>query len=213
MHPKYLCRSVVARTPKLLELRFALKFVVVPCQYFPNPSSSLYIIFPSLSYHISSVAVLHLLCRNIHPCCTTSPPPCSSAAFFTADIVCHPQNPKSPPLLRCFPPMSLLRSSSHYLPSSHVLWNRILSTFSDRIFSLLCVVLYYTAYSALLLTTFLTFRSDILTTFFSSILTRLFSLSVMLLLRSDLPRFFYTCLLSALLQSDHSPQLCLLRSA
>ena len=107
----------------------------------------------------------------------------------------------------------MLRSLSHYLPSLRVLRLCCLSTFSGRIFSSIRVVLYYTACSALIHNNFLTLCSDLLTTIFFSILARLFSLSVMLLLCSDLPRFFTTFLHSALFQSDHYPQLCFLWSA
>ena len=39
--------------------------------------------------HISSVAILHILCRRINPCCPTSPPPCLTTSVFTADLLCH----------------------------------------------------------------------------------------------------------------------------
>ena len=48
-------------------------------------------IFPSLSSHISYVAVPHLLHRHIHSCCPTYPPPYSSVAVFTTDLFYHPQ--------------------------------------------------------------------------------------------------------------------------
>ena len=226
---------------------------------------------------MSSVAIPHLLHLRIHPCCPAYLPPCSSAAVFTADIVCHlhftgstirPQvgsrylsifaqsvavltthfsisvvphliccRPTSTPLpypylLSCIsstvivhrclhrwyclpslPPVSLLQSLSNYLPLFRIIHRCCLSTLSGRIFSSLCNVLYYTAWYALLHTNFLTLRSDILTTLFFSILERLFSISVMFSLCSDLLRFFFTCLHSGLLQSYYSPQLCLLWSA
>ena len=111
------------------------------------------------------------------------------------------------------PPASLLRSLSHYLPSFRVRHLCCLSTFSGRIFSLLCVVLYCTDCSALLHNTFLTLGYDLLTINFSSLLAHLFSLYVMFSLCSYLPRFFITWLHSDMLQSYHYPQLCLLRSA
>ena len=137
----------------------------------------------------------------------------SSATVFTTDLVCHPYYPTSPPRLHCHPPAYLLWSSSYYLPSSRVLRRRYLSTFSDRILSSICIVLYYTACFNLLRTTFITLRSDVLTTLFFYIFAWLFSLSVMFLLRSYMPSFPSICLHSDLIQSDHSPQLCLLRSA
>ena len=164
MHPESPCRSVVAPTPKILERKYDLSLVVVPCKYIPSPSPFFQPISPSLSSHISSVAVPHLLCRRIHPCCTASPPPCSSAAVFTADLVCNFYYPAYPPCLHCHLPTSLLWFSFHYLPSSHILRHRCLSNFSDRIVSSLCIVLYYTACSAMLHTNFLTLHSDLITT-------------------------------------------------
>ena len=128
------------------------------------------------------------LCR-IHNCCYASPPQCSSAAIFTADLVYHSHYPTSPLRLGCCPPESLLHSSSHYLPLSRVLRCSCLSTFLYRIFSLQCVVMYWTAWSALLRTIILTLRSDLLTTLFSSILTQLFSVCVMFLICLDPPCF------------------------
>ena len=79
MHPKSPCRSVVSPTPNLLEQLYALRLLVAPCRYFTSPL-----------YHISYVAVPHLIRSRIHPCCPASPPPWSSSAVFTADLVCHP---------------------------------------------------------------------------------------------------------------------------
>ena len=189
MHPKFPCRSVVFPTSKLLERRYAHRLVVVSCQYLPSLSLSFQLIMPSLLSHISSVAVPHILHRRIHPCFFAYPSPCFSAAVFTSDLVCHPYYSAYPPHLHCYPPASLLQYLLHYLPSFHVLRWRCLSTFSDRIFSLLYVVLYYTACSSLLHTTFFTIRSDLITALFFSLLERLFSISVMFLLRSNLPRF------------------------
>ena len=191
MHPKLTCMSVVSTKPKLSEGRYTLRLVVIPCQYFPSPSPSFQPISPSLLSHISSVAVLHLLRRHIHPCCHAYLPLCSYDASFTADLVCHPHYNTSTLCLCCCPPASLLQSSSHHLPSSHVLRRRCLSTLSDHIFSSLYVVLYYIACSALIRTNFLTLSSDLFTTLFSSILERLFSFSVMFYLCSDLPRFLH----------------------
>ena len=89
MHPKLPCRSVVAPTPKLSERRYALRLVVVLCQYLPSMSPLFQPISPSPSSHISSIAVPHLLHCCIHPCCPASPPPCWSATVFTTDIICH----------------------------------------------------------------------------------------------------------------------------
>ena len=166
MHPKFPCRSVVFPTSKLLERRYALRLVVVSCQYLPSLLPFFQPISPSPSSQISYVSVHHLLCRRIHPCCPGYLLPCSSAAVFTADLICHPHCTASTMLLHCHHPASLLRFSLHYLPSSCVLRRRCLSTFSDWIFSLLCVVLYYTACSALIHTNFLTLCSDILTAIF-----------------------------------------------
>ena len=93
MHPKYPCRFVVSPTSKSSERQYALRLVVVPCWSLPSPSPSFQPILPSLSSHISSVAVLHLLRRCIHLCCPAYPPPLSSAAVFNADLVCHPHYP------------------------------------------------------------------------------------------------------------------------
>ena len=89
IHTKSPCRSVFAPTTKLSEQQYALRLVVVPCQYFPSPSPSFQPISPSLSSHISYVAVPHLLRRRIHIFCPASPPPWSSDAVFTADLVFH----------------------------------------------------------------------------------------------------------------------------
>ena len=55
--------------------------------------------------------------------------------------------------------------------------------------------------------------SNLILSLHFSILERLFYLSVIFSLFSDLPHFFSTCHHSAMLQSEHSPQLCLLRYA
>ena len=88
-----------------------------------------------------------------------------------------------------------------------------LYSFSNRIFSLLCVVLYYTACSDLLHTYFIDICSDIITTIsFSHFGTYLLSLpDVPAPLRSAV--FFSTCFHSTLLQYDNYSYLCLLRSA
>ena len=90
MHPKSLCRSVVAPTPKLSDQQYALRLVVVTCKYFPSLSPSFQPISPSPSPHISSIAFPHLLFRCTHLCCPASPPPCSYTSVFTADLVFHP---------------------------------------------------------------------------------------------------------------------------
>ena len=178
MHPELQCISVVSHTPKLLEWPYAFRLVVPPCQYLPNLLPFFQPIFPSLLSHISSVAVPHHLCYHIHFCCLASPPPCMSAAVLPTDLFFHPKYSISPPRLHCYPCASLLQSLLYYLPSFGVIHRRCLSTFSDRIFSLLCVLLYYTACSALLQSIFLGLRSDPLTTLFFSIFAWLFSLSV-----------------------------------
>ena len=189
MNPESPCRSVVSPMPKLLEVQYALRLLVVPCIYLPSPLPFFQSISPSSSSQISSVSVLHLLRRHIHPCCPASPPPCSPAAVFTSDLVCHPHYTAYPLRLHCHHPVSLLRYSSHYLPSSCVFLRRCLSTFSDRISSLLYIFLYYTDWYATTHTTFLTLRSDLLTMILFYFFARLFSLSAMFLLRSNLPRF------------------------
>ena len=93
IHPKPLCRYVVALTTKLSERRYALRLAVVLCQYFPSTSPLFQPISPSPLYHISSVAVPHLLHRRINPYFPASLPPCSSAAVFTADLIYHPHYP------------------------------------------------------------------------------------------------------------------------
>ena len=95
MHSKLPCRSVVAPTPKLLEIQYALRLVAFPCQYFPSPYPLFQPISPSPSSHISSISVLHLLHLRIHPCCTASPLLCSYTTIFTADIVCHSNYPEA----------------------------------------------------------------------------------------------------------------------
>ena len=92
MHPKSSCRSVVALTPKSSERRYALRLVVVPCQYFPILSPLFQPISPSTLSHIYYVAAPHLLFRRINTCYPASPPLCSSAAVFTDDLVCHTLN-------------------------------------------------------------------------------------------------------------------------
>ena len=84
MHPKLPCRSVVAPTPKLSEQRYALRLIVVPCWYFPSLSLSFQSISPSLSSHISPIAV---------PCCNSYLPLWYSVAVFKADLFCHPHYP------------------------------------------------------------------------------------------------------------------------
>ena len=187
------------------------RLVVVPCQYLARPSPSFKPISPSLLSHISSVAVPHLLCRHIHPCCTASPPTCSSASVFTSELFCHPYYPASPTHLHFCPPAYLLRYLLHYLTLSHVLCRRCLSTLSDRIFLSLCVNMYYTAISALLHTNFLILLSDLLTMVLFSFLERLSFLSVVFSLCFDMPHFSSTWLHSALIQSHHSPWIYLLQ--
>ena len=80
-------------TPKLSERQYALRLVVVPCQYFPSLSLFFQPISPSPSSYISSIAVPHLLHHCIYPCFPLHPPPCSPAAVFTADLVCHTHSP------------------------------------------------------------------------------------------------------------------------
>ena len=94
----------------------------------------------------------------------------------------------SPSCLHFHPTAFLLRPSLYYLPSFGVLCRRRLSTFSDRLFSLICVFMYYTSCSDLLHTTFLTLCSDLITALFFYFLVHLLSLSVMFSFRSDLPR-------------------------
>ena len=93
MNPEFPCRSIVVPTPKSSEWRYALRLVVIPCQYLPSLSLFFQPISPSPSSHISSVAVPHLLRRLIHLCCPASPPPCLSAAVFTADLIYHTHYP------------------------------------------------------------------------------------------------------------------------
>ena len=93
MHPNLPCRSVITLTLKSLEWRYASRLVVVPCRFFPSLSPFFQPISPSLSSHISYVAVPHLLRRRINTCCPAYTPPCLSAAVFTADLACHPHYP------------------------------------------------------------------------------------------------------------------------
>ena len=93
MHPKSPCISIVNPTPKLSERWYALRLVIFPFQYFPSPSPFFQPISPSLSYHMFSVAVPHILRRRVHICCPASPPLCLSAAVFTVDLVYYPHYP------------------------------------------------------------------------------------------------------------------------
>ena len=68
MHPELPRRSVFILTTKLSEKRYALRLVVIPSKYFTIPSPFFQPILPSLSSHIYSVAVPHLLHRRIHSC-------------------------------------------------------------------------------------------------------------------------------------------------
>ena len=95
----------------------------------------------------------------------------------------------SQPCVPYLPPVSLLRSLSHYIPSFCVLCRCCFSTFSGQIFSFLYIILYFTACSALIHSNFLTLSSDILTTILFCILARIFYFPVMFLVYSDLPRF------------------------
>ena len=106
IHPKFLCRSVVALMPKLSEQQYALRLVVVPCQHLPNPSIFFQPVSPSPSSHISYVAVLHLLHHSINSCCPAYLPPYLSAAVFTSDLFYHPHYPGA---------TILPQVSSHYL--------------------------------------------------------------------------------------------------
>ena len=142
-----------------------------------RPTSHLFL--SHISYSAVSIHVAPYLCH--HARSTLSSPLTLSAIL----IILH--------LYRA----SIVVLPRHYLPSFRVLCHFCFSTFSDWILSSLCVVLCYTSCSALLHTTFLNIRSDLLTTLYFSVLARLISLSVMFLIRSDLPRFFSTCFHSA----------------
>ena len=58
INPKSPCRS--APLLKVPDREYALRLVVIPCQYFPIPSPSFQPTSPSALSHISSVAVPHL---------------------------------------------------------------------------------------------------------------------------------------------------------
>ena len=156
IHPESPFRSVVAPTPKSSEQRYALRLVVVPCRYLPDPSPFFQPILQYPSSHISSVVILHLLLRHMHPYHTASLPPCSSVAVLVAECFCHTHYTAFPPCLHCHLLASILWFSLHYLLLSRVLCCRCLYTFLDMIFSSLCVILYYTTCSALIRTTTLT---------------------------------------------------------
>ena len=85
---------ILSAIPSIPDQRYVLRLVVVPCRYFPSTLPCLQPILPCPLSHISSVAVPHLLCRHIHPCCPASPPMCSSAAVFTSDLVYHTYLPR-----------------------------------------------------------------------------------------------------------------------
>ena len=92
---------------------------------------------PSYPYSRISVAAVpifpHLPC---HDC----PPPIS-----TSNLVCHSHYPASLPRLHCHPPASLLRSSSHYIPSSRVLFPPSFVSLlgSDLLLALHCSTLHF----------------------------------------------------------------------
>ena len=111
MHPKSPFRSIVSPRTKLLDQKYALRLVVVPSQYFPSPSLFFQPIPTSLSSHISSIAIPHLLHRRIHTCCPKSTPPCLSYVVFTTDIVYHTHFPEQRYALR------LAVVTCKYLPS------------------------------------------------------------------------------------------------
>ena len=146
----------------------------------------------------------HLFC-----CRTESPPPpyiSSHISVTTIPVVPHLRHHALPSLSSPMP-LSAIPIISHLHCASVVILPRLccvphliifhhpctlppsFSAFSARIFSSLFCVLHYTARSALVRTTFLTLYSDLITTLFSSILVRLFYISVMFSLRSNLPRF------------------------
>ena len=56
MYPKSPCSYVITLTPKSSERRYALRLVVVPCQYLPSLLPSFQPILPSVLSHISYVA-------------------------------------------------------------------------------------------------------------------------------------------------------------
>ena len=87
--PQISSTPTLSAIPITTERQYALRLVVVPCLYFPSPLPSFQPISPSRLSHISSVDVLHLLRRCIHPCCPAFPPPCSSTAVFTAELICY----------------------------------------------------------------------------------------------------------------------------
>ena len=106
-----------------------------------------------LPTHFAISVVPHLFCCRIHPCFPPSLLTCSSAAAFAVDLVCHPHYPASPPHLFCHTPESLLRSSSRYLPSSHVICRRF--CLPSRFGYSSCSELFCTALPVLLFSTLL----------------------------------------------------------
>ena len=90
-----------------------------------------------LTTHLAISVVPYIIC-----CRPTSPPPpyTSLLSCISATVLVH-RCLHLWPCLPYLPPVSMLRSLSHHLPSFRVLHRCCLSTFSGRIFSLLCVVL------------------------------------------------------------------------
>ena len=113
-----------------------------------------------LPSHISFAAIyIHVVLHLLHRACPLMSSPLTLSAIL--------------------PLVSLMRSLSHFFSSFCVLRLCCLFTFSGWIFSLFCIVLYYTNCSDLIHTTFLNLRSDILTTLLFYSLASLSSFFVM----------------------------------
>ena len=150
---------------------------VVPCRYLPSPSLFLQPISPSLLSHISSDAVPHILRRRIHPCCPASLPQCSFAAVFTSDLVCHPYFPRL-----CCSPYHIIFNHSVYFAAVVCLPSPVVSS--------PCSASFFTTLLDLLCSTLIFSLSPLIFSLqFPPHLARLFYLSVMFSLCSDMQRF------------------------
>ena len=164
MNPESPCRSIVTPMPKLSERLYDLRLLVVSCWYLPILLPFFQSSSPSPPSHISSVAVLHILLHHIHACCPASLPPCLSGRCLQRwPCLLSPLSRIStaPPLASSCVSVAVRITLSFIVLCTST---PFLSNLSYRIFSYLWVILYYTAFSTLIRTNFLTLRSDILTT-------------------------------------------------
>ena len=156
-HPLLSSPLIFYSIPIIPEQWYALRLVVVSCQYLSvgcHTSNPFHHLFRPTSHLLPSKIFSNAIPVVLHIRQHARPMMSSLLTLSTIHIILH---------LRCASIFILLRSLSHYLISFCILHSRCLSTFSNRIFSSLYVVLYYTNCSALLHTTFFTLFSDLLT--------------------------------------------------